>query len=147
LARVDPDQPSHCRADAESVLPAGALADSGIDPDQVVLIVRLLMEGLVHAAVAMRQAALQALLRPGASELQLAQALEALARETEPLIDPMISRLARLADSQSHHRVSGNKVRRTDTGLGFAGQPIGALCAFLARKTAMPMRGTPGYDT
>jgi alkanesulfonate monooxygenase SsuD/methylene tetrahydromethanopterin reductase-like flavin-dependent oxidoreductase (luciferase family) len=29
----------------------------------------------------------------------------------------------------------------TDTGLGFAGQPIGALCAFLARETAMPMRG------
>ena len=47
LARVDgPDSPVHSRADAESVLGAAALVDLGIDPHQVVLIVRLLMQGL-----------------------------------------------------------------------------------------------------
>ena len=84
LARVDdPDQAVHSLAAAASVLPAAALVDVGIDPEQVVAVVRLLMEGLTHAAVAMRRAALAALLRPGATELQLAQALEVLARKTQ----------------------------------------------------------------
>jgi Adenylate cyclase regulatory domain len=135
LARVDPDQPSHCRADAESVLPAGALADSGIDPDQVVLIVRLLMEGLVHAAVAMRQAALQALLRPGASELQLAQALEALARETEPLIDPMISRLARWRTLKA---ITGSAATRCDVPIRAWASLVSRLAPFAPSSLARP---------
>ena len=55
------------------------------------------MDGLTRVAMAMRQAALKTLLTPGATELQLAVALEALALETEPLLDPMINRLARRA--------------------------------------------------
>jgi len=98
LARVDdPSKAMLSRADAESVLPAAALVEVGIDPDQVVQVVRLLMEGLTHAAVAMRRAALQALLRPGTTELELAQAFEALAQDTQPLIDPIISEFSRLA--------------------------------------------------
>ena len=98
LARVDdPSKAMLSRADAASVLPAAALVHVGIDPDQVVQVVRLLMEGLTHAAVAMRRAALQALLRPGTTELELAQAFEALAQDTQPLIDPIISELSRLA--------------------------------------------------
>ena len=44
----------YTRADAESILPAAAVVDHGIDPDHVVLVVRLLMEGLRRAAIAMR---------------------------------------------------------------------------------------------
>jgi len=98
LAAVDdPDKAVYTRADAESILPAAAAVGHGIDLDHVVLVVRLLMEGLTRAAVAMREGGLQALLRPGASEVELAEAFEALARDTQPLIDPMIKELAWLA--------------------------------------------------
>ena len=98
LVRVeDPDAPLQSRADAESVLRAAQLVDLGLDPAQVILIARLLMEGLTGAAVTMRQAALQASLHPGATELELTQALEALAQKGEPLLGPMIHDLFRMA--------------------------------------------------
>src|SRR6201998_2935664 len=93
----DPDKALYTRADAESILPAAAVVDHGIDLDHVVLVVRLLMEGLTRAAVAMRQGGLQTLLRPGATEVELAEAFETLARDTQPMIDPMIRELAWLA--------------------------------------------------
>src|SRR5689334_10156209 len=86
LARVDdPALAVHPRADAESVLRAADLLALGFKTEQIVLILRLLMDGLTPAAVVMRQTALQHLLRPGTTELQLAKAAEALARQTEPL--------------------------------------------------------------
>ena len=42
---------------------------------------RVLMEGLSHAAAMMREAALKTLLRPGATEIELAQATEEMARQ------------------------------------------------------------------
>jgi adenylate cyclase len=82
----DPDARLQSRADAESVLAAARLVDLGLDPQEVVLIVRLLMDDLTGAAVTMRQAALRASLHPGATELELAQALEALAHDAEPVL-------------------------------------------------------------
>jgi adenylate cyclase len=79
LARADdPEETQHSRADAESVLPAAALVAFGFDPEQVALFVRLLVDGLTRVAVAMRQAGLQTLIRPGSTELELAEALEQL---------------------------------------------------------------------
>lgn len=98
LARVDdPDKAVYARADAESVLPAAAAVSLGIDPDQVVLVERLLMEGLTRVAVAMRQAGLEVLLRPGATELELAKAFEALASAGKPVVDSMIKEATWLA--------------------------------------------------
>jgi len=97
LARVDdPSLAVHPRADAESVLHAVELLDMGFDPEQIVLVLRLLVDGLTHAAVVMRQTALQHLLRPGTTEVQLAQAAEVLSRQTEPLIGPLVVDLLRL---------------------------------------------------
>jgi adenylate cyclase len=93
----DPDARLLSRADAESVLEAARLVDLGLDPEQVVLIVRLLMNGLTGAAVTMRQAALHASLHPGATELELAQAIEVLAHDADPLLGPMVDGLLRLA--------------------------------------------------
>ena len=93
----DADARLQSRADAESVLAAARLVDLGLDPVQVVLIVRLLMDGLTGVAVAMRHAGLQALLHPGATELELAQAFEVLAHDAEPLFGPMVDALLRLA--------------------------------------------------
>ncbi len=93
----DPDARLQSRADAESVLAAARLVDLGLDPLQIVLIVRLLMDGLTGVAMAMRQAGLQALLHPGASELELAQAFEVLAHGADPLLGPMVDGLLRVA--------------------------------------------------
>jgi adenylate cyclase len=93
----DPDARLQSRADAESVLPAARLVDLGLDPVQIVLIVQLLMDGLTGVAVAMRQTGLQALLHPGATELELAQAFEVLAHGADPLLGPMVDGLLRVA--------------------------------------------------
>jgi adenylate cyclase len=93
----DPDAVVQSRADAEAVLNAARLVDIGLDPAQVILIVRQLMDGLTGAAVMMRRAALQALLHPGATELELAKAFEALAHDAEPLLGPIAADLLRFA--------------------------------------------------
>jgi adenylate cyclase len=109
----DPDARLQSRADAESVLPAARLVGLGLDPQQVVLIVRLLMDGLTGAAVTMRQAALHASLHPGATELELAQAIEVLAHDAEPILGPMVDALLRLALRHSVETEAINAVERT----------------------------------
>jgi adenylate cyclase len=109
----DPDARMQSRADAESVLPAARLVDLGLDAEQVVLIVRLLMDGLTGAAAAMRQAALHASLHPGATELELAQAIEALAHDAQPVLGPMVDPLLRLALRHSVETEAINAVERT----------------------------------
>ncbi|WP_066898727.1 adenylate/guanylate cyclase domain-containing protein [Mycolicibacterium houstonense] len=86
----DPDAAVLLRADAEAVGFAERFLELGIDPDQVVLITRVLSEGLGRAAEVMRYAALSAVLTPGATELETAKASEALVAEAAPLIGPMI---------------------------------------------------------
>jgi adenylate cyclase len=109
----DPDARMQSRADAESVLPAARLVDLGLDAEQVVLIVRLLMDGLTGAAAAMRQAALHASLHPGATELELAQAIEALAHDAQPVLGPIVDPLLRLALRHSVETEAINAVERT----------------------------------
>jgi adenylate cyclase len=109
----DPDARLQSRADGESVLPAARLVGLGLDPQQVVLIVRLLMDGLTGAAATMRQAALHASLHPGATELELAQAIEVLAHDAEPILGPMVDALLRLALRHSVETEAINAVERT----------------------------------
>jgi adenylate cyclase len=97
LPRVDdPDAAVQLRADAESVLRSKALLDFGFDADEVVAILHVLVEGLGHAAETMRKAALRVVLRPGASELELAIAMKGLATNVVPLLGPMIEDLLHL---------------------------------------------------
>jgi adenylate cyclase len=113
LVRIEnPDSLLRSRADAESVLSAARLVDLGLDPAQVVSIVRLLVEGLSSAAVAMRQAALKASLHPGATELELAKAFERLAQEADPLLGPMVDDLVRLALRHSFETEAINVAER-----------------------------------
>jgi adenylate cyclase len=109
----DPDARLQSRADAESVLGAAQLVDLGLDPQQVVMIVRLLMDGLTGAAVTMRQAAVHASLHPGATERELAQDLEVLAHSAEPVLGPMVDALLRLALRHSFETEAINAVERT----------------------------------
>jgi adenylate cyclase len=109
----DPDARLLSRADAESVLEAARLVDLGFDADEVVLIMRLLMDGLTGAAVTLRQAALHASLHPGATELELAQAIELLARDGVPVLGPMVDALLRLAMRHSVETEAINVFERT----------------------------------
>jgi adenylate cyclase len=91
LARVDdPDAVVHMRADGEAAAYAQKFVDLGLNPDQIVLVVRVLAEGLSHAAEAMRYGALSAIMHPGATELQIAQDSKALVTELAPLLGPMV---------------------------------------------------------
>ncbi|WP_309226636.1 MULTISPECIES: adenylate cyclase regulatory domain-containing protein [unclassified Mycolicibacterium] len=127
LVRVDPDT-QQSRADAESVLGAARLVDIGFDSDVVVLIVRLLMDGLNPAAATMRRAALKAVLHPGASELELAEAFDLLGRDADAVIGPMVDGLMRLALRHSfeteainaHERATGTLPGARDIAVAFA---------------------------
>ncbi|MCV7146000.1 adenylate/guanylate cyclase domain-containing protein [Mycobacterium riyadhense] len=91
LARVDdPDAVVHMRADVEAAANAQQFVELGLHPDQVVLVTRVLAEGLSHAAEVMRYTALSAIMRPGVTEVQIAQASKALVSQIVPLLGPMI---------------------------------------------------------
>jgi adenylate cyclase len=68
----------------------------GFDPDDTVAMMRVVIENLGHVAAIMREAALKTLLRPGASEVELAQASEQLALRCAPIIGPVMEDLLRL---------------------------------------------------
>ncbi|WP_280828615.1 adenylate/guanylate cyclase domain-containing protein [Mycobacterium sp. OTB74] len=127
LVRLEPDV-RQSRADAESVLAAARLVDIGLDRDVVVLIVRLLMDGLNPAAATMRRAALKAALHPGASELELAQTVDLLAHDADAVIGPMVDSLMRLALRHSfeteainaHERATGTLPGARDVAVAFA---------------------------
>lgn len=92
----DPDAPVHSRADAEAAAYGQRFIELGIEPDQLVLIIRLLADGMSRAAEAMRYASLATVLDPGASELTVARNAEVLVREAAPLLGPMIQEMLRL---------------------------------------------------
>jgi adenylate cyclase len=94
LARVDdPDAAVHMRADGEAAAFTQRFVELGLDPEQLVLVVRVLAEGLSRAAEVMRYTALSAIMRPGASELEIAKASKALVTEIAPMLGPMIEHM------------------------------------------------------
>jgi adenylate cyclase len=91
LARVDdPDAAVHLRADGAAAAHVQRFIEAGLGPDQVVLVGRVLAEGLSHAAEVMRNSVMAAVLEAGASEVELAQRTEALVNRIAPLLGPMI---------------------------------------------------------
>jgi adenylate cyclase len=91
LARIDdPDAAVHMRADAEAAAHVRHFFNLGLDPDNLVLVVRVLGEGLSHAAEVMRYTALAAVLEPGTTELEIAKRSHALVSRIAPLLGPFI---------------------------------------------------------
>ncbi len=86
----DPDAEVFLRPDAATAVHIKRFLDLGIPPDDMLNVVRVLAEGLSHAAEEMRSAALGAVLHPGVSELQIAQGSQALLGGAAPLLGPMI---------------------------------------------------------
>jgi adenylate cyclase len=71
------------------------ILDLGIYPEDVIAVLRVMKESLGHAAAVMREAALKTILKPGASEIELATAIEALALRAAPSFGPMMEALLR----------------------------------------------------
>jgi adenylate cyclase len=91
LARVDdPDAAVHMRADGAAAAHAQRFLEVGLDPEHLVLVVRVLAEGLSHAAQVMRYTALATILQPGVTELEVAKRSEALVSRIAPLLGPWI---------------------------------------------------------
>lgn len=94
LVRVDdPDAAVHMRADGEAAAFTKRFVELGLDPEQLVLVVRVLAEGLSRAAEVMRYTALSAIMRPGATELDIAKGSKALVSEIAPMLGPMIEHM------------------------------------------------------
>jgi adenylate cyclase len=92
----DPDAPVLLRADGQAAARAKFFLDLGFDPDETVGLMRVVIENLGHVAAILREAGLKALLRPGASEIELARAAEQLARMSAPMIGPVMEDLLHL---------------------------------------------------
>ena len=86
----DPDAPTFARSDGDAAMHIKEFLDLGIDPERMLTVVRVLADGLSHAAEAMRSAALGAVLHPGVTELEIAKSSQTLARMATPLLGPMI---------------------------------------------------------
>lgn len=116
LPRVeDPDAAVLMRVDGEAFAYAKKFRELGFAPDQIVLVVQVLAEGLTRAADVMRYAALAATMAPGATELDTAKAAEALIRDVAPLLGPMIQDMLRL---QLLHAMETEAVNSTERAEG-----------------------------
>ncbi|WP_029115997.1 adenylate/guanylate cyclase domain-containing protein [Mycobacterium sp. URHB0044] len=97
LPRIeDPDAAVLLRSDAEAAASAKFLVDLGMASEDIVGVMRVVTESLGHAAATMREAALKTVLRPGASEIEVAKASEDLAISAAPMLGPMMDNLIRL---------------------------------------------------
>ncbi len=111
----DPDAPVFMRPDGDTADHIKRFLDLGIGADQMLTVVRVLADGLANAAEVMRAAALGAVMRPGATELQTAQAAEAVVGAVAPLIGPMITDLLLL---QLRHAAETEAVNATERASG-----------------------------
>jgi adenylate cyclase len=92
----DPDAVVHLRADSQAAANARIFVDMGLSREQVLTVSRVLGHGLAQTAEAMRQVVLEAVMQPGATELQLAQAYEALVQQVSPLLGPLCDDVLRV---------------------------------------------------
>ena len=116
LPRVeDADAAVYLRADAEAAKFTRDFIEAGIDPEQLVQITFLLGDGLSRAAEAMRYAALAAVIRPGATELEVAKESESLVAGIAPLLGPMIENVLLL---QLRHAIENEAVNASERAEG-----------------------------
>jgi adenylate cyclase len=92
----DPDAVVHLRADSQAAANARVFSDMGLTREQVIAVARVLGQGLAQAAAVMRRVVLEAVMEPGATELQLAQAYEAVVQRFSPLLGPLCDDMLRV---------------------------------------------------
>jgi adenylate cyclase len=92
----DPDAAILLRADSEAAARAKIFIDMGLSREQVIAVTRVLGHGLAQTAEVMRQVVLEAVIHPGATELQLAEAYEGLVQRVGPLLGPLCDDVLRV---------------------------------------------------
>lgn len=113
LPRIeDPDARNLLRVDGEAAAQARVTLDLGIDPDDAIAVLRVMKESLGHTAAVMREAALKSILKPGATEIDLAGAIEAIAMRAAPSLGPMLEALLRLELRRSFDTEAVNAAER-----------------------------------
>jgi len=108
----DPDAAVLPRVDGEAAARASVILALGADRDDVIAIMRVLTEGLQRAAALMRQAVFRSVLRPGASEIELAEAVEGRARGSVAQLGSMVEYLLLLQLRQSFETEAINAAER-----------------------------------
>jgi adenylate cyclase len=111
----DPDAFVHLRVDGEAAARARVFIDMGLSRDQVISVSRVLGQGLAQTAEAMRQVVLEAVIQPGATELQLAQAYEGVVRQVSPLLGPLCDDVLRM---QLRHTLETEAVNAAERAAG-----------------------------
>nr|WP_243841514.1 adenylate/guanylate cyclase domain-containing protein [Mycobacterium sp. DL592] len=111
----DPDAAVFMRLDGATAVHIKRFIDRGIDPDLMLTVVRVLADGLSHAAEVMRTTALAAVMHPGASELEIARSAQALVGEMAPLLGPMIQDMLML---QLRHALETEAVNANERAAG-----------------------------
>jgi len=124
----DPEVANYYAADIETAGNTRVFLETGLPPEQVLAVTRVLGHGLSQAAEVMRQAVLDAVLQPGASELQLAQTYATLVERLAPMLGPMVHELLLLQLRHSTETETINLTERAegrlpgarDVAIGFA---------------------------
>jgi adenylate cyclase len=97
LPRIeDPDVAVVPLVDGQAVAHAKYLLDIGLDSTEAVAVVKVLTEGFGRFTAMMREPAFRLLVKPGASEIDIAAAAEALAQAAIPHAGPMLENLLRV---------------------------------------------------
>jgi adenylate cyclase len=102
----------HLRVDGDAAARARVFIDAGLSREQVISVSRVLGQGMAQTAEAMRQVVLEAVIQPGASELQLAQAYEAVVQQVAPLLGQLCDDVLRVQLRHSLETEAVNAVER-----------------------------------
>ena len=123
-----PDERVYLRADGEAAVQIAEFVRLGVSPGELVRTVRTLSEGMAPVAELMRNAALNLVMSPGATELDVAQRSETLLESSLPLVGPMVTDLlmVKLRDVlrtravSAEERAQGVPPGAEDIAVGFA---------------------------
>jgi adenylate cyclase len=96
LPMPDLDARVFTETDADAAKTIRAFADEGLSVEQMLTTTRILGRGLAQAAESMRATALELVLEPGATELQIAERYAAKAARLTPMLGPMLEQMVRL---------------------------------------------------
>lgn len=122
-----PEYDVACFSEAE-VADAGTFAGLGLADEQMLAVARVLGRGLADAAQVMRATALELVLEPGASELELARRYAAAVETVMPHVAPLLDRMLRMhlrnmvrtEGLQAHERETGTMPGARDVTVAFA---------------------------
>ena len=112
----DPDAQVYLRPDAAIIDHINRFVELGLDPDQMLTVVRILAEGLSHAAEAMRYTGVAATMQDtSTTELEMAKGVRALVSNVAPLLGPMVQDMLML---QLRHAMETEAVNANERAAG-----------------------------